>query len=379
MSPSVHDLKPFVFGGVASCVAEASTFPIDTAKTRLQLQRGAKRGAAGAGDALKAAGAGGEVPYRGMLDVWRRVAAEEGAAALYRGLSPALLRQASYGTIKFGLYHTAKEGIPLPESPAKNVVCAVASGAVASAIANPTDVLKVRLQARNALDLTAKRRNGAAASSPSTASMVACFADIYSREGPRGLWRGVAPTAQRAAVVAGVQLPVYDACKVFFLRRALLTDGAANHLVSSFCAGLCACLASCPVDVIRTRMMSQRKLKDPPGSKGSKRRFFLSAASRLSSFSPASSSSTSSLLQQAAAAAAPPGGTGAAAASPEPHVYRNSLQCAFATVRAEGLGALYKGFVPSFMRMGPWNIIFFLVYEELKREFPPVGSAGSRR
>ena len=29
---------PFVYGGVASCVAEAATFPIDTAKTRLQLQ-----------------------------------------------------------------------------------------------------------------------------------------------------------------------------------------------------------------------------------------------------------------------------------------------------------------------------------------------------
>jgi len=29
---------PFVLGGVASCVAEAATFPIDTAKTRLQLQ-----------------------------------------------------------------------------------------------------------------------------------------------------------------------------------------------------------------------------------------------------------------------------------------------------------------------------------------------------
>jgi hypothetical protein len=29
---------PYVYGGVASCVAEAATFPIDTAKTRLQLQ-----------------------------------------------------------------------------------------------------------------------------------------------------------------------------------------------------------------------------------------------------------------------------------------------------------------------------------------------------
>ena len=35
---SPNDLKPFFFGGIASCVAEAITFPIDTAKTRLQLQ-----------------------------------------------------------------------------------------------------------------------------------------------------------------------------------------------------------------------------------------------------------------------------------------------------------------------------------------------------
>ena len=35
---SLTDLKPFFFGGIASCVAEAVTFPIDTAKTRLQLQ-----------------------------------------------------------------------------------------------------------------------------------------------------------------------------------------------------------------------------------------------------------------------------------------------------------------------------------------------------
>lgn len=31
-------LFPFVYGGVASCVAEVATFPIDTAKIRLQLQ-----------------------------------------------------------------------------------------------------------------------------------------------------------------------------------------------------------------------------------------------------------------------------------------------------------------------------------------------------
>lgn len=323
--PDLHDLKPFAFGGVAACVAEASTFPIDTAKTRLQLQ-GQKT------DRVLYR------PYSGVLDVWRRIAAEEGPAVLYRGLGPALLRQASYGTIKFGLYYSLKEAMPGPETPSKNVMCAVLAGSISSAVANPTDVLKVRLQAR-----TADGRP-----TPGPTSLLGRFMDISQKEGVRGLWRGVIPTAQRAAVVAGVQLPVYDACKAFVLGHDMLNDGAATHLISSFCAGLCACLASCPIDVIRTRMMGQRKLK--------------AAAA-------------------AAAAAAdhhhhPRRRRGRAAAA-EPQIYRNSLTCAYTTVRNEGFLALYKGFVPSFMRMGPWNIIFFLVYEQLKKQFPPAGKSSS--
>lgn len=37
------------------------------------------------------------------------------------------------------------------------------------------------------------------------------------------------------------------------------------------------------------------------------------------------------------------------------------------TVRHEGLMALYKGFIPTWVRMGPWNIIFFVTYEQMKR------------
>ena len=44
-----------------------------------------------------------------------------------------------------------------------------------------------------------------------------------------------------------------------------------------------------------------------------------------------------------------------------------SWECGLTTIRNEGFLALYKGFVASFMRMGPWNIIFFLTYEKLKQ------------
>ena len=136
--------------------------------------------------------------------------------------------------------------------------------------------------------------------------------EIYLRqEGIRGLWRGGFPTAQRAALVAGVQecnhflnlcqfatlhrgaldrvstsllqLPVYDASKAQLLAHGV-KDGAGCHLAArwfppfalwthsqcllylglilhllSFLAGLSACIASNPVDVVRTRMMVQRK------------------------------------------------------------------------------------------------------------------------
>ena len=82
---------------------------------------------------------------------------------------------------------------------------------------------------------------------PDGVGLFTSFRSIHLHEGVTGLWRGVVPTAQRAAVVAGVQLPVYDRTKLFFLQSGLLGDSAYNHLVSSFFAGLCACLASSPI------------------------------------------------------------------------------------------------------------------------------------
>jgi len=55
-----------------------------------------------------------------------------------------------------------------------NVCCAVVAGMLSSAIANPTDVLKVRMQV-----LGGRSRRG----------IVSCFQEIYREEGVAGLWR----------------------------------------------------------------------------------------------------------------------------------------------------------------------------------------------
>ncbi|NWZ44072.1 KMCP1 protein, partial [Brachypodius atriceps] len=307
--------KPFIYGGLASITAECGTFPIDLTKTRLQVQGQVN-------DAKYK-----EIRYRGMVHALVKICREEGLKALYSGIAPAMLRQASYGTIKIGTYQSLKRMFvehPEDETLMMNVLCGVLSGVISSSIANPTDVLKIRMQAQG------KMIQG---------GMVGNFIEIYQKEGTRGLWKarffelhltlqlhflaqlnfmcsysGVSLTAQRAAIVVGVELPVYDLTKKHIIMSGYMGDTVYTHFLSSFLCGLAGALASNPVDVVRTRMMNQKSQKHGAHS-----------------------------------------------------AYKGTLDCLLQTWKNEGFFALYKGFWPNWLRLGPWNIIFFLTYEQLKK------------
>ncbi|XP_014235661.1 mitochondrial uncoupling protein Bmcp [Trichogramma pretiosum] len=287
----INDWRPFVYGGIASIVAELATFPLDTTKTRLQIQ-GQKH------DAKFSA-----IRYKGMTDALIKISREEGLRGLYAGISSATLRQATYGTIKFGTYYSLKQKAldrwGTDELVLINIVCAAIAGAISSAIANPTDVVKVRMQAGIETNLT----------------LLGCFKDVYNHEGFRGLWRGVSPTAQRAAIIAAVELPIYD-----FSKKELTPyfgNSISNHFISSFVASMGSAISSTPIDVVRTRMMNQKRVTNKNGVLPS-------------------------------------------------HIYASSIDCFVKTFKYEGFLALYKGFLPTWLRMGPWNIIFFICYEQLK-------------
>lgn len=47
--------------------------------------------------------------------------------------------------------------------------------------------------------------------------------------------------------------------------------------------------------------------------------------------------------------------------------YHSAGHCALTMLRKEGPRAFYKGFMPSFLRLGSWNIVMFVTYEQLKR------------
>ncbi|CAF3940752.1 unnamed protein product [Rotaria sordida] len=226
----MFDWRPFLFGGIASSVAELATFPIDLTKTRLQIQ--------------------GQIfdnPSQQLKYAQKRYANMFHAA--YR-VSAALLRQATYGTIKIGIYQKLKRTFADDIRQEKlyiNVLNGMFAGAFANALANPTDLLKIRMQA-NHPSVQGKR-------------LFSAMISIAKKEGIRGLWSGVLPTAQRAAIVSGVELAMYDSVKQQLIFRFNSSDTIGTHFLSSFIAGFAGAVASTPIDVIRTRLMNQENLQ----------------------------------------------------------------------------------------------------------------------
>ncbi|KAM9247799.1 putative mitochondrial transporter UCP3 [Leptosomus discolor] len=137
---------------------------------------------------------------------------------------------------------------------------------------------------------------------------VDAYRTIAREEGVRGLWRGTLPNITRNAIVNCGELVTYDLIKDALLQAQLMTDNVPCHFVAAFGAGFCATVVASPVDVVKTRYMNA-----------------------------------------------------------SPGQYRNVLSCLLGLLMQDGPAGFYKGFVPSFLRLGSWNVVMFLSYEQLQR------------
>jgi hypothetical protein len=288
-------LRGLVYGGVASIIAETFTMPVDVTKVRLQLQGelGAQR------------------IYKGFFDAVPKIARTEGVGALWKGLSPALLRQATYGSLRYGLYAPIKGALgidaatPSHKVPLlKKVLAGSLSGAVSSAICNPTDLIKIRLQADG--------MGGGA--TPRYRGLVHAFTDIVSKEGVTGLWKGVGPTCARASVLAAAELSSYDEIKAALLHSNVLAEGPVLHFATAGSAGFIAALASSPFDVVKSRFMNQPV--DLATGRGT--------------------------------------------------LYKGMRDCFAQSIRSEGVLCLWNGFWPNAGRVVPRVIIIFNLMEQFK-------------
>jgi len=225
----------FVASAAAACFAEVMTLPVDTAKVRLQLQ-GKSPGAA---------------KYSGLIGTLRTVAKEEGSSALWKGLEPGLHRQCLYGGLRISMYEPVRNAVlgkdfkgdpPLTSK----IFAGLFTGALAIAIASPTDLVKVRMQAQGKLP------PGVAPKYPSAMS---AYSIILKEEGLAKMWTGLGPNMVRNATINAVELASYDQIKESLMKYAGFQDNVYCHLASGLGAGFLAVCVGSPVDVVKSRMM----------------------------------------------------------------------------------------------------------------------------
>lgn len=291
--------RGLLYGGVASCIAETITIPVDVVKTRLQMD-----------------GAGVKQAYTGTVNCAMSLVRSEGGTALFKGLPPALLRQSSYGSMRYGLYTPIRDALgvdaTLPKSKTplwKKIVAGGGAGAIASAIANPTDLVKVRMQTDGMLqgatgELLPKKYHG----------VRHCFLSIIREEGVLDLWRGIGPTMGRATVLAAAELSSYDEIKMQLRRHDVVRgDGLLLHTLTASAAGFISTVASSPFDVVKSRVMGQ----------------------------PVDASGRGLL-------------------------YSGMIDCFAKLATREGPMSLYRGFWANFGRVVPRVVIVFVVMEQFK-------------
>lgn len=75
-------------------------------------------------------------------------------------------------------------------------------------------------------------------------------------EGVTSLFRGVVPNSARAVLMTTSQLVTYDIFKGFCMGFGGMSDNLTTHFTASFMAGFVATTTCSPVDVIKTRVMS---------------------------------------------------------------------------------------------------------------------------
>eukprot|EP00941_MAST-03F_sp_MAST-3F-sp1_P000159 g159.t1 len=224
MMKKENPLTSFFCAGFSACVADCFATPFDVIKVRMQNNIGKNHS-----------------PASVALNITRK----EGFRAFWKGLSPALLRQASYGSLRVGLYEQCKALLTSSGNDLSIVnrcIAALVSGCLASAVASPTDLVRIRLQNQ--------------AVNRKYTSLGHTFVCIVREEGGiRGLYKGVGQTVQRAALVNCSELVSYDLAKNFFKRYGW-ADETPLHCVAGIISGIFGGAVSTPIDLVKTRVMS---------------------------------------------------------------------------------------------------------------------------
>jgi len=181
--------------GVSCACAQSTVQPCETAMVRQQLLKSGTK--------------------TNLVSALTGIVQAEGVRGLYRGIEAALLREMSYSALRFGLYEPIRDAMDDTHAAnarvagedwagtvrfAKRAFAGSVAGGIASAIASPTDLLKIRAQS----DLTQPI--------PGIAHFVRKIA--AQPGGPiKPFYEGVSATISRAVVLGATKMVTYNEVK----------------------------------------------------------------------------------------------------------------------------------------------------------------------
>jgi len=241
--------KDIFFGSAAGIVGKTIEYPFDTIKVRLQSQPDDRP------------------RYRGPLDCFKQSFRHEGIRGLYRGISSPLVGAAAENSALFFSYNVvqdifrrtvysdlgASESLPLNVL----VLCGGASGAFASFILTPIELIKCKMQVQNELG---RVHIGARSISSNTrhAGPIALIGEVYRSRGLGGFWLGQMGTFIRETGGSAAWFGAYEYVS-FLFRRWKNSDklSSGELMAAGAAAGVSYNVILFPADTVKSRMQTE--------------------------------------------------------------------------------------------------------------------------
>ncbi|KAH8768943.1 ADP-ATP translocase [Diaporthe sp. PMI_573] len=234
-------LADFLMGGVSAAVSKTAAAPIERIKLLIQNQD----------EMLKQGRL--DRKYNGIVDCFRRTAADEGVMSLWRGNTANVIRYFPTQALNFAfrdkfkkMFAFKKEKDGYAKWMAGNLASGGAAGATSLLFVYSLDYARTRLanDAKSAKKGGERQFNG----------LVDVYRKTLASDGIAGLYRGFGPSVAGIVVYRGLYFGMYDS-----LKPVLLTGNLANNFLASFALGWTvttgAGIASYPLDTVRRRMM----------------------------------------------------------------------------------------------------------------------------
>lgn len=241
---TIKDLsKEFVAGTIGGWAQVVTGHPFDTLKVRLQTQAG----------------------YKSGLDCFIQTVRQEGAWALYKGVTSPLAGIGVCNAVLFSANGHFRRLIgATPSDKGRVLMAGCMSGAVMALINCPVELLKVKLQIQTSVSTPASTPVSTPISTYTAAAagrrgggeqykgVVDAGKRIYSQYGLVGLYRGIGATLMRDIPAFGVYFGSYE-----YLKQ----NTGMGLVMAGGCAGILAWMSSYPQDMLKSRMQSNNSFK----------------------------------------------------------------------------------------------------------------------